>query len=276
MRGRRVGMEEVETYYDEKSKSYDETFSILYFRVFDAITWKYLEPYLPTNPNALVLDAGGGTGRWAVRMAKKVQGKIILMDISEGMLKIATERIKQEQLDDKIIIRKGDITRTNFPNETFDLIFCEHTLFLFKEADTLLKEFKRILKRKARVIVSALNLYVQTLACLSNNPDTENMKNALKMLLREKYNYLDNGQKMKIYTWAPSEFIDMLERNGFHVEKIVGKGYTMPLRISKDAYMKKDYSKDLFEKILQFELALCEKPDTLALAGHMQAIAHKE
>jgi len=38
---------------------------------------------------------------------------------------------------------------------------------------------------------------------------------------------------------------------------------------------KKEYSEDLFSKILQFELALCEKPDALALAGHMQAIAYK-
>lgn len=43
-----VKMAETKAYYDEKSKSYDETFSILYFRVFDAITWKYLEPYVPT------------------------------------------------------------------------------------------------------------------------------------------------------------------------------------------------------------------------------------
>lgn len=67
----------------------------------------------------------------------------------------------------------------------------------------------------------------------------------------------------------------MLERNGFHVEKIVGKGVTMPLRISKELFMKKEYPKDLFNKILQFELTLCEKPDALALAGHLQAIAYK-
>jgi ubiquinone/menaquinone biosynthesis C-methylase UbiE len=58
-------MEEVEAYYDEKSAIYDEKFEMLYFRVYDAITWKYLEPYGPRNPDALVLDAGGGTGRWA-------------------------------------------------------------------------------------------------------------------------------------------------------------------------------------------------------------------
>lgn len=56
-------MGEIEAYYTEKSKKYDESFSMLYFRVFDAITWRYLEPYLPVNPEALVLDAGGGTGR---------------------------------------------------------------------------------------------------------------------------------------------------------------------------------------------------------------------
>jgi ubiquinone/menaquinone biosynthesis C-methylase UbiE len=64
-----VEMEETRVYYDEKSRNYDETFSMLYFRVFDAVTWKYLEPYLPTDPNAQVLDAGGGTGPWTVRIA---------------------------------------------------------------------------------------------------------------------------------------------------------------------------------------------------------------
>jgi hypothetical protein len=39
--------------------------------------------------------------------------------------------------------------------------------------------------------------------------------------------------------------------------------------------MKKDYSKDLFQRILEFELAVCEEQDALALAGHLQAIARK-
>jgi ubiquinone/menaquinone biosynthesis C-methylase UbiE len=66
-------MEEIGAYYTEKPKKYDESLSMLYFRVFDAITWRYLEPYLPVNPEALVLDAGGGAGRWTIRMAKKAR-----------------------------------------------------------------------------------------------------------------------------------------------------------------------------------------------------------
>ena len=80
---------------------------------------------------------------------------------------------------------------------------------------------------------------------------------------------------MKIYTWTPEEFREMLEKNGFFIEKMVGKGYSMPLRISKELFMKKAYSQELFNRILEYELALCEKPDALALAGHLQAIARK-
>ena len=268
-------MEETEIYYDEKSKSYDETFSILYFRVFDAITWKYLEQYLPTNPNALVLDAGGGTGRWTVRIAKKVR-KVVLMDISEGMLKVAAQRIKQEGMEDNVVIKKGDIARTGYADGTFDLIFCEHALFLFKEPDILLEEFARILKRKATLIISAHNRYVTSLARLPDIPKSKDLKNALMLLRERKHQFMAPDNKVRIFTWTPNEFRTMLERHGFQIEKIIGKGITMPLRISNELFTRKKYSETLFNNILQFELALCDKPDALALAGHMQAIAHKK
>lgn len=248
---------------------------MLYFKVFDAITWKYIEPYLPVNPEALVLDAGGGTGRWTVRMARKAQ-KIVLMDISGGMLKVAAERIKRESLEDNVIIKRGDITRTGYADETFDLIFCEHALFLFKEPDAPLKEFNRVLKKKGRLIVSVHNRYIQALACLPERPNADNVQNTLALILRERYGYMGKGEKVKIHTWTPDEFQDMLKRNGFHVEKIIGKGMTMPVRISKDLFMKRKYPERLFSSLLQLELALCDKPDALALAGHMQAIARKE
>jgi ubiquinone/menaquinone biosynthesis C-methylase UbiE len=94
-------MDEVRTYYNEKSKIYDEAFDSLVFRVLDAITWKYLEPYIPVNTDAFVLDAGGGTGRWSVRIARK-GCKVVLMDASSGMLRIAAERISEEGLQQRI------------------------------------------------------------------------------------------------------------------------------------------------------------------------------
>lgn len=261
-------------HYDEKAESYDEIFEVLYFKVYDAITWKFIEPYIPTDPNALVLDAGGGTGRWAIRMAKK-GCKVVLMDISEGMLRVAAKRVEKEGLQHKMVIEKGDIAKTGYADETFDMILCEHALFLFKKPDIVIKELKRILKKEARLIISAQNRYVYSLALLPEKPNSNNIDAAFNILLRKKYGAMNKNGKVKIYAWTPNEFRVMLERNGFYVEKIVGKGVTMPLRVKKEFYWKKEYPEDLFNKILRFELALCENPDALALAGHLQAIARK-
>lgn len=267
-------MEEVESYYDEASGRYDEVFDTLYYKIYDVITWKYLEPYVPADPHALILDAGGGTGRWTVRMAKK-GCNAVLMDISEEMLKAAAKRVEKEGLQHKITIKKGDIARTGYPDEAFDMILCEHALFLSKEPSMLVKEFNRILKKKARLIISLHNRYVQALASLPDKPAPENLDNALKILFREKYRFLTKDGKVRIYTWTLEEFRTMLERNGFCIEKMIGKGITMPLRISVELLARKEYPEELFSKILQFELALCEKADALALAGHLQAVVCK-
>ncbi len=268
-------MEEARAYYNEKARNYDSPFDCLGFRVLDAITWKYLEPYLPKTVNSLVLDAGGGTGRWAILIAGK-GCSVVLVDAAEEMLKVAAEKTRKEGLQHMIAIEKGDITKLGHKDQSFDMILCEQAMFLFKKPEHLIKEMRRVLKRGAWLIISAQNRYVQCLASLSENPKTENADRALKLLLREDYSTMTKDREVKIYTWTPNEFRTLLERNGFRTEKIVGKGTTMPLRISTEVFMKKEYTDDLFEKILQFELAICEKPDALALAGHLQAIARRQ
>lgn len=269
-------MSEAELYYGEKSSSYDSAFDIMYFKIYDAITWKYVEPYIPSSSDALILDAAGGTGRWALRIAEK-GCRVILLDISEGMLKAAKEKVEKGGLQHRIIMEKGDIRRLRYADETFDMIICEHTLFLLDEPDDAVKEFARVLKKGAPLIISAQNRYVQALMHLpcTEIPTSEKLEEVLDVLLRRKYDAMTKNGKVKIYTWTPDEFRNLLERNGFSVQKIVGKGISMPLRITHELYTKKEYSEDLLDKVLQLELALCERPDALALAGHLQAIAYR-
>lgn len=195
----------IEEYYDKRSSSYDSTFDMLYFKLFDVITWKYIEPYVPVDPDALVLDAGGGTGRWTIRMAQK-GCKVILMDVSEKMLRIAAEKVKEEGLQGKITTEKADITKTGYADEMFDMILCEHTLFLFKEPDILIRELKRVLKRKARLIISAHNRYVQSLASLPEKSSPDKVNHALKILLRKKYNTMTKRGKVKFIHGLQTSF----------------------------------------------------------------------
>jgi ubiquinone/menaquinone biosynthesis C-methylase UbiE len=267
-------MEEIESYDDKKSESYDEVFGALYFRVYDAVTWRYLEPHVPAEPDAVVLDAGGGTARWAIRMAEK-GCKVVLLDSSEKMLRAAAEKVEAKGLQHRITLKKGDIADTGYADETFDMVLCEHALFLFKEPDVAIRELKRVLKKNAALIVSAQNRYVQALSSLAGKPRVDNVERAFKVLVNQEHECMTQDGKVKIYTWTPQEFREMLERNGLRVEKIVGKVATMPLRVRQEFFMEKKHPEELFSKLLQFELALCEKPDALALAGHLQATAFK-
>jgi ubiquinone/menaquinone biosynthesis C-methylase UbiE len=267
-------MEDVKAFYDKKSGSYDEVFGTLYFKVYDAITWKYLEPYVPANPDAVVLDAGGGTARWAIRIAEK-GCKVVLMDSSEKMLNAAGKKVAAKGLQNRITLKKGDMAKTGYADETFDVVLCEHALFLFKEPDVAIRELKRVLKKNAALIISAQNRYVQALSSLAGKPSVDNVERAFKVLVSQEHECMTKDGKVEIYTWTPQEFREMLERNGLRVEKVVGKVVTMPLRVRQEFFMEKKHPENLFNKLLQFELALCEKTDALALAGHLHAIAFK-
>jgi len=267
----------VESYYDKKSETYESIRQSLVFRVYDAITWKYSEPYVPTSADSLVLDAGGGNGRWTIPMAKK-GCKVVLVDISEGMLNVARQRVAAEGLQDRVEIRKGDITRLDYPNKTFDLVFSDHTLFLFENPDEMVSELARVLKPNARVILSAQNRFVQTLAHLPDDPtpNPEILQKAFKVLHRQEHSMLSQEPPIKIHTLTPAEFKSLLERNGFEIERMVCKGVTMPLRLCPQFMMKTDNPEDIVSSVLKLELAFSEQPDAVALGGHIQAIARKK
>jgi hypothetical protein len=130
----------------------------------------------------------------------------------------------------------------------------------------VVKALARVLKRNSLMVISAQNKYSLALAHLPDDP-----KKALELLAGK---YLHKLGNLQVNTLTPKEFRDILETNGLKVEKTIGKGVTMPLRILPDVYSKKEYATEYFKAILQIELALCES-DTLTVAGHLQAIARK-
>ncbi|MGB9134612.1 MAG: methyltransferase domain-containing protein [Candidatus Bathyarchaeia archaeon] len=269
-------MEPVESYYDEKSVSYRAARQNPVFRIYDAITWKFLEPLVPTDLNSLVLDAGGGTGVWAIPMARK-GCKVVLLDVSERMLEEAKKEVEVAGLQDRVEIRKGDMRNLDCPDETFDLVLSEHTLFLFQEPDQVVAELVRVLKKNAPIVLSAQNRLVQVLAHLPNNP-TENpgiLQTANRILHKKEHDLLSKERAIKIFSLTPQEFRDILERNGLKIERIFPKIVTLPLRFEPRFLMGADIPKEIERHIMQLELAFSELPDTEALGAHLQAIARK-
>lgn len=238
---------------------------------------KYLEPYVPSSADNLVLDAGGGNGRWAIPMARK-GCRVVLVDISERMLSVARQNVAAEGLQDMVEIRKGDVRKLDYRDETFELVFSDHTLFLFENKDEVVSELVRVLKRNGRIVLSAQNRLVQTLAHLPDDPtpNPEILQKAYRVLQRQEHSMLSREPPIEIHTITPDEFRSLLERNGLEIEGMICKGVTMPLRLGQEFMMKAENPEEIVSDILKLELAFSERPDAVALGGHIQAVARKK
>jgi len=257
----------VRKYYDDKSLTYDDYSKQLWSKIYDAVTWKLTEPYVPKNKRALVFDAAGGTGKWTIPIAK-CGPRVILGDISDGMLNVAKEKVREEGLQTRVEAKKCDLRKLDFPDEMFDLVFCEHALCFIREQERVIKELVRVLKKGQRIIVTGQNRYVMSISLASGDVDY-----ALDLLTNRRPFLMNN--RLDVFTLSPEEFKQLLEKNGVRIERIFGKLFTIPLGLSQQKAAAEDSTKDFIEKLTQMELELSRKPDSVCLGSHIQAIGIK-
>jgi demethylmenaquinone methyltransferase/2-methoxy-6-polyprenyl-1,4-benzoquinol methylase len=116
---------------------------------------------LSAQPGEMILEIGFGTGHCLVALASAVgaTGRVIGLDISDGMLAIARERLQKEGLNDRVDLHLGDAAKLDFIEAgSLDGIFMSFTLELFDnpEIPRVLQECYRILKPGGRLAVVSM------------------------------------------------------------------------------------------------------------------------
>ena len=116
---------------------------------------------LSAREGETVLEIGYGTGRSIVAFARSVgaSGKVYGIDLSEGMFRIAGERVKEAGLSERVDLRCGDAAKLPFEADFFDAIFMSFTLELFDtpEIPIVLHECHRVLRSGGRMGVVAMS-----------------------------------------------------------------------------------------------------------------------
>lgn len=251
-------------YYRKVAEDYDKKYEVPVFKkLYDKITWQYIEPYLPNE--GLILDAGGGTGKWAIPIADKGL-EVLIYDISQKMLDVALKKAKQHGLENRIRVKQGDICDIDFPDGYFDFLLAEGDPISYcSDPDKAVGELYRVLKPGCYAVAGVDSLFPIIRHAVGIRHDLD----AAIRILREKRFY---AEEWGFYCWAftPEDLEQLFRRHGFKVERIVGK----PVVYFREAEpILEDVNKT--KKLLELELALCEERSIIGYGGHLHIVAKK-
>lgn len=131
------------------------------WKKWDGLMMDFLKPvgdemirFLNPKGNDMVLDIASGTGEPGLTIASFLDGgKVMLTDLSEDMLKIATENATDRGINN-IETLVCDVCDLPFEDETFNAVSCRFGFMFFPDMLLAAKEMVRVLKPGGKIVVS--------------------------------------------------------------------------------------------------------------------------
>jgi ubiquinone/menaquinone biosynthesis C-methylase UbiE len=150
-------------YYSKQdvAQNYDsERFLTPGGKMFDNFEKSVVLSHLPSESIGVkVLDAGAGSGRFTIEIAKK-GFNVISCDYSEAMLEIISSKLQNLHLENQVILSKQDITQMTFRDNEFDYICSLRVMINLDTVDNeqkALHELVRICKPGGTIVVEFVN-----------------------------------------------------------------------------------------------------------------------
>jgi demethylmenaquinone methyltransferase / 2-methoxy-6-polyprenyl-1,4-benzoquinol methylase len=136
---------QVEEMFDNISPKYDLLNHLLSVNIDKLWRKRTIQKLKPFNPQR-VLDIATGTGDFAIAASRRLNAEIVGIDISEGMLKVARDKIQKKNLDKQINVLKADSENLPFDEAEFDAAIVGFGVRNFESLKTGLAEIFRVMK----------------------------------------------------------------------------------------------------------------------------------
>ena len=107
-----------------------------------------------SNPPKKILDMATGTGDFAIEAVRMgLNAQITGMDLSQGMLDVALEKVKTKGLTNRITLQQGDSENLPFADESFDAYTVGFGVRNFENLDRGLSEMYRVLTPNSLTVI---------------------------------------------------------------------------------------------------------------------------
>jgi len=238
-------------------------------------TLRFLKKYLPKK--GLILDAGGGPGRYTIKLAK-LGYDVVLLDLVRENLEIARRQIKRSKVGERVKdIVEGSITDlSTFEDNYFDSVLClggplSH-VHSEPERERAVSELVRVAKSGSPVFVSVMSKYGVLLSTPGGRPQEVAYKKHYQNLAFEGEDYKFRGYAYCHYfTSSELEAIFSKESVGI-LEKIGLEGLNVDRRTTNRFARR---FPDAWKNWLDIHNRICTEPFVVDASGHMMIVVRK-
>ncbi len=166
-----------------------------------------------------VLEIGFGTGNTLLHLAEAVgeSGRVSGIDVSTGMLEVATRKVESKGLADRVDLSVGDARQLPYEDDSFDAVFASFTLELFS-----LNDIPAVLAEVARVLKPGGRLGVVSMATVQEGEKASALEKTY-VWMHQHFPHIVDCQ--------PIDVVELVEGAGLQVqEKVEMTIWTMPVR----------------------------------------------
>lgn len=270
--------ETVRRWYDAHAEyEWIRLFQDGYHQIEYLVTMHFLEKHLPET--GLVLDAGGGPGRYTIELAKKGY-EVVLLDLSPKCLEIARREARKAGVVDRVKgILEGSITDlSRFRDELFDAVLClsgplSHLLEK-SEREQAANELVRVTKKKAPLFVSVFNRYGVFRVVLYAHPEDLTDSFHEEMFTRGIHRaHTRFGAFPDAYFFLPNELKELFEDKGVQtLTSATCEGLSSHLEEATNLLYK---DKEKWRRWLKILLQTCTDPSIIGIGNHLLYVGRK-
>lgn len=179
--------------------NYEEYFGPMFFEPYARDVGTLFDP----GRVKLALEIGCGSGRVTRHLRRSLQqsSKLIASDISEDMLAIAKEKVKEPGIDWRIV----DAQDLPFEDNSVDLVVCYFGYMIVPDKHKALSEANRVLTKGGMLLMTTWDR-------LENNGASHTFQLILKEHLGDKF---PDFYKLPFSLHDPREITDTLRQSGF-------------------------------------------------------------
>lgn len=246
-----------------------------YMRIEFDTTLHFLERYLP--PKGLVLDAGGGPGRYTLELARRGYN-MVLLDATQANLDFARRMVKRYGIASRVKeITCGSIVDLSaYADATFDAVVCtggplSHVLDP-QDRQRAIAELVRVAKPGAPVFVSVIGRLAVLVVVLLESQVELGMPHY--DLLRDKGNYLGERGFTACHFYLPEELRQEFTRDDVEIVQMVGLEGLNDHMVNAVDRLAKDSK--LFDKWWETHLQTCTHPAVVGMSEHLLIIVKKK